>query len=57
MSQRAHQDPAPKHTPTSENRRHESPVTGFSPDDCVDVKPTQPTGQPPQQPEATQQQK
>lgn len=54
MSQRVHQNPAPKHTPTSERNRHEPPVNGFSPDDSVDVKAG--TGQPPQQPEPAPQQ-
>lgn len=37
MSQKAHQNPAPKHTPTSEQKRHEPPVTDASPDDPIGV--------------------
>jgi hypothetical protein len=38
MSQKAHQNPAPKYTPTSEKKHQEAPVTGLSPDDSIDVK-------------------
>ena len=37
MSQKAHQQPAPKHTPPSEQTRREPPIIGLSPDDHVDV--------------------
>jgi hypothetical protein len=37
MSQKAHQNPAPKHTPTSEHTRQERPITGLSPDDDIGV--------------------
>jgi hypothetical protein len=46
MSQKAHQNPAPKHTPTSEHKRHEPPIIGASPDDPVGVMP-EGTGKPP----------
>lgn len=48
MSQKAHQNPAPKHTPMSEQTRHEPPITGLSPDDPIGAKPDE-TGQPAQQ--------
>jgi hypothetical protein len=37
MSQKAHQNPAPKHTPTSEKKQHDPPITGVSPDDPIEV--------------------
>lgn len=33
MSQKAHQNSAPRHAPTSEQKRQEPPITGVSPDD------------------------
>lgn len=33
MSQKAHQNSAPKHAPTSEQERQAPPITGVSPDD------------------------
>jgi hypothetical protein len=45
MSQRAHQTPAPKHTPTSEHKRHKPPITDASPDDPFPV-PSDDTGKP-----------
>lgn len=33
MSQKAHQNPAPKQAPTSEHKPQEAPITGVSPDD------------------------
>lgn len=46
MSQKAHQNPDPKHTPTSEHKRHKPPITDASPDDPVGVMPED-TGKPP----------
>lgn len=37
MSQKAHQNPVPKHTTTSEQNRRETPITGLSPDDDIGV--------------------
>jgi hypothetical protein len=45
MSQTAKQNPAPKHTPMSEQTRQEAPVTGVSPDDPFPV-PSDETGKP-----------
>ena len=47
MSQKAHQNPAPKHTPTSEQTQQEAPIIGLSPDDDIVVKPVEGTGQTP----------
>ena len=46
MSQKAHQTPAPKHTPTLEHKRCKPPITDASPDDPVGVMPED-TGKPP----------
>jgi hypothetical protein len=37
MSQRARQNPAPKHTPTSEQKKQEPPIAGVSPDDPIGI--------------------
>jgi len=37
MSQKAHQNPDPKHTPTPEQKRQEPPITGLSPNDPIGV--------------------
>jgi len=45
MSQKAHQNPAPKYAPTSEHKPHETPIIGVSPDDPFPV-PSDDTGKP-----------
>ena len=48
MSQKAQQNPDPKHAPTSEHKRQDTPIIGASPDDPIGVKPdgTSQPGQP-----------
>lgn len=46
MSQRARQNPAPKHTSTSAQNRQEPPIAGVSPDDPIGVIPEE-TGKKP----------
>jgi len=38
MSQKAQQNPDPKHAPTSEHKRQETPIIGASPDDPIGVE-------------------
>jgi hypothetical protein len=45
MSQKAHQNPDPKHTPMSNPKRYGPPITGASPDDPIGLMPDG-TGQP-----------
>jgi hypothetical protein len=46
MSQKAHQNPAPKQAPTSEQQQQEAPITGVSPDDPFPGDPGGPTSKP-----------
>lgn len=49
MSQKSHQNPAPKQAPTS-GQQQQAPITGVSPDDPFPGDPDGPTSKPPSVP-------